>query len=155
MHIIVLSKSEFDSHIATSVHRYAYYYLAHATLEVVLTVRGAFKASFIDRLPEGHSYANNGELADLNLLCVGTPFQIKVWRAAQAIPTGATASYNQIAEHIGHPQAYRAVGSALARNRLAYLIPCHRVIKKDGQIRGYRWGDAIKGRLLGWESPLK
>ena len=88
------------------------------------------------------------------LLCTGTPFQLKVWQAAQAIPAGVTVTYQDIAQRIGHAHAYRAVGSALGNNKLAYLIPCHRVIKKEGEIGNYRWGREVKEGLLGWIKGL-
>lgn len=78
----------------------------------------------------------------------GTAFQQRVWRALQRIPVGHTASYSEIARRIGAPQAARAVAQACASNRLAVVIPCHRVIRTDGALSGYRWGVQRKQALL-------
>ncbi len=85
--------------------------------------------------------------------CVrGTAFQVRVWRALIAIPQGRLASYGGLASALGHPRAARAVGSAIGRNRLAYLVPCHRVIRETGVVGDYRWGSLRKRTLLAWES---
>ncbi|MBN2234762.1 MAG: MGMT family protein [Opitutales bacterium] len=78
----------------------------------------------------------------------GTPFQLAVWRALTSIPRGATASYRDIAEQIGEPKACRAVGNAIGRNPLMILIPCHRIVRSNGQTGGFRWGPALKRELL-------
>lgn len=82
------------------------------------------------------------------LFVQGTPFQQKVWRALCAIPAGTTCSYQALAVQLGLPQGARAVGNAVAHNFIAWLIPCHRVVRKDGQMGGYRWGTSIKAALL-------
>lgn len=82
----------------------------------------------------------------------GTEFQLRVWRALLEIPAGAVVSYRQLARAIGQPQAARAVGAACGANPIAYLIPCHRVIRETGVIQGYRWGTTRKRALLAWES---
>ena len=87
-----------------------------------------------------------------NLLLKGTNFQINVWKALLGIPEGWIVSYQDIASHIGHPKAFRAVANAIASNPVAYLIPCHRVIAKSGYIHQYRWGSARKKALVGWEA---
>jgi AraC family transcriptional regulator of adaptative response/methylated-DNA-[protein]-cysteine methyltransferase len=81
----------------------------------------------------------------------GTAFQIKVWEALREIPPGATASYTEIARRIGQPKAARAVAAACAANRLAVAIPCHRVVRTDQSLSGYRWGVDRKAELLGRE----
>ena len=81
----------------------------------------------------------------------GSAFQQRVWQALQKIPSGSTATYAQVAESIGQPQAHRAVARACAANTLALAIPCHRVIRKDGTMGGYRWGTKRKTELLGRE----
>ncbi|HGK4673592.1 TPA: bifunctional DNA-binding transcriptional regulator/O6-methylguanine-DNA methyltransferase Ada [Kluyvera georgiana] len=78
----------------------------------------------------------------------GTAFQQQVWQALRAIPAGETRSYQQVAAAIGRPKAVRAVASACAANRLAILVPCHRVVRGDGSLSGYRWGATRKARLL-------
>jgi AraC family transcriptional regulator of adaptative response/methylated-DNA-[protein]-cysteine methyltransferase len=89
---------------------------------------------------------------DLPLDLKATAFQWQVWRALQRIPEGATRSYQEIARELGHPSAARAVARACARNRVAVLIPCHRVVRGDGALGGYRWGVARKAALLARES---
>jgi AraC family transcriptional regulator, regulatory protein of adaptative response / methylated-DNA-[protein]-cysteine methyltransferase len=88
----------------------------------------------------------------LSLLLIGTNFQIKVWRALLAIPAGAVVSYEAIGARIGAPSAARAIGSAVGQNAVAYLIPCHRVIRKSGLPGGYRWGEERKRAMLAWEA---
>jgi len=78
----------------------------------------------------------------------GTTFQLRVWEALQRIPRGATRSYSEIARELGQPSAARAVARACASNRLALVIPCHRVVREDGGLGGYRWGAERKGKLL-------
>src|SRR2546426_2888558 len=85
---------------------------------------------------------------DLPLDVQGTAFQQRVWQALRAIPTGTTASYTEIAERIGAPQAVRAVAQACASNAIAVAIPCHRVVRQDGALAGYRWGIERKRALL-------
>ena len=82
----------------------------------------------------------------------GTPFQLKVWRALLRIPEGCVVNYRRLAEAVGDSDATRAVGSACGSNPIAYLIPCHRVIRETGVVKGYRWGDTRKRALLAWES---
>jgi len=78
----------------------------------------------------------------------GTAFQARVWRALQEIPAGQTRTYAQVATAIGEPTATRAVARACATNRVALAVPCHRVIRSDGSLAGYRWGLAVKTALL-------
>lgn len=85
---------------------------------------------------------------DLPLDVRGTAFQQRVWRALEKIPVGSTASYAEIAERIGAPKAVRAVAQACAANALAVAIPCHRVVRNDGALSGYRWGVERKRALL-------
>lgn len=87
----------------------------------------------------------------LSLLLSGTTFQIKVWEALLRIPPGRVLSYGDVATLIGKPAASRAVGTAIGKNAIAYLIPCHRVIRETGVIGDYRWGQARKKLLLAWE----
>lgn len=82
----------------------------------------------------------------------GTNFQIQVWRALLAISPGTLVSYQDVAAYLGKPQASRAVGAAVARNPIGYLIPCHRVINKNGQAHRYRWGAARKKAMIGYEA---
>jgi AraC family transcriptional regulator of adaptative response/methylated-DNA-[protein]-cysteine methyltransferase len=88
---------------------------------------------------------------DLPLHLQGTPFQQRVWQALRDIPAGTTASYTEIAERIGRPKAVRAVANACGSNSLAVAIPCHRVVRNDGALSGYRWGVERKQALLARE----
>ncbi len=91
--------------------------------------------------------------APLKLWVKGTNFQIKVWEALLLVPFGGLASYGGLARAIGRKRSARAVGRALADNPVAYLIPCHRVIRASGRFEtGYRWGTARKRALIGWEA---
>jgi AraC family transcriptional regulator of adaptative response/methylated-DNA-[protein]-cysteine methyltransferase len=85
---------------------------------------------------------------DLPLDIRGTPFQQKVWAALQAIPAGVTETYSALAVRVGDPKAVRAVASACAANKLAVAIPCHRVLRTDGSLSGYRWGVERKRALI-------
>jgi AraC family transcriptional regulator of adaptative response/methylated-DNA-[protein]-cysteine methyltransferase len=86
--------------------------------------------------------------ADLPLDIRGTAFQQRVWQALREIPAGKTASYAEIAARIGAPKSARAVAGACAANKLAVAIPCHRVVRSDGSVSGYRWGVGRKRQLL-------
>lgn len=90
--------------------------------------------------------------APLRLLLAGTEFQRRVWRALLHIPFGEVASYDDVARAAGAPTAHRAVGTAIGRNPIALLVPCHRVIRKDRQLGGYRWGADRKRAILDWEA---
>ena len=89
---------------------------------------------------------------DLPLDVRGTAFQERVWQALRDIPVGSTASYAEIAQCIGAPKAVRAVAQACGANSLAVAIPCHRVVRSDGNLSGYRWGVERKRQLLERES---
>lgn len=91
-------------------------------------------------------------LDEIKLHIQATDFQLKVWEALLKIPTGKLTAYSDVARTIGKPRASRAVGTALAHNPIAYLIPCHRVIKKAGNIGEYRWGSTRKTAIVGWEA---
>ncbi len=93
-----------------------------------------------------------GQDFDLPLDVRGTAFQHRVWQALREIPAGTTASYAEIAERIGMPKAVRAVAAACAANRLAVAIPCHRVVRNDGALSGYRWGVERKRTLIAREA---
>jgi AraC family transcriptional regulator, regulatory protein of adaptative response / methylated-DNA-[protein]-cysteine methyltransferase len=82
----------------------------------------------------------------------GTPFQARVWEALRAIPAGRTASYAEVARRIGQPKAVRAVAQACAANPVAIAVPCHRVVRSDGSLSGYRWGTDRKQALLAREA---
>ena len=96
--------------------------------------------------------AGDGALERAPLFLIGAPFQIKVWEALLAIPSGHVTTYSEIAGAIGHPKAVRAVGTAVGRNPISWLIPCHRALRKSGALGGYHWGLPVKRALLAWES---
>lgn len=83
---------------------------------------------------------------------IGAPFQIKVWEALLAIPSGHVTTYSEIASAIGHPRAVRAVGTAVGRNPVSWLIPCHRALRKSGGLGGYHWGLPVKRSMLAYEA---
>ena len=93
-----------------------------------------------------------GTTRPLALLVKGSNFQVKVWRALLELPLGSLTSYGQIAARIGAPGSARAVGGAVGANPIAWLIPCHRVIRETGLLGGYRWGPDRKAAMLGWEA---
>nr|WP_318384144.1 bifunctional DNA-binding transcriptional regulator/O6-methylguanine-DNA methyltransferase Ada [uncultured Enterobacter sp.] len=111
------------------------------------------EAEFSARVEQVIACLDNAK-ADLSLpLDIrGTAFQMQVWQALRRIPRGETRSYQRVAEAIGKPRAVRAVASACAANRLAVVIPCHRVLRGDGALSGYRWGVSRKARLLAREA---
>jgi AraC family transcriptional regulator, regulatory protein of adaptative response / methylated-DNA-[protein]-cysteine methyltransferase len=90
-------------------------------------------------------------VAPLHLYLNGTNFQIKVWEALLRVPAGALTTYQEIARGLGMPGAARAVGQAVGANPIAFIIPCHRVIRKLGVLGGYRWGTSRKMAMVGWE----
>lgn len=93
-------------------------------------------------------FKNQAEQKHLNLSLIGTPFQIKVWKALLSIPEGALVSYSDLAQLIDNPKATRAVASAVARNPISVIIPCHRVIRNEGVIGQYHWGSERKAALI-------
>ncbi len=86
------------------------------------------------------------------LQLIGAPFQIKVWEALLAIPSGHVTTYTEIARRIGNAKAVRAVGTAVGRNPISWLIPCHRALRRDGELGGYHWGLPLKRAMLAYES---
>ena len=105
--------------------------------------------SVIDQI---FSFSPNSHPAPLHLYVKGTNFQIKVWEALLKIPLGKAVTYGDIARHIGSPGAVRAVGTAVGKNPIPFLIPCHRVIRKMGEFGNYREGPTRKKIILGWEA---
>jgi AraC family transcriptional regulator of adaptative response/methylated-DNA-[protein]-cysteine methyltransferase len=91
----------------------------------------------------------------INLHLKGTEFQIKVWKAVLEIPLGKLTNYIEIAKEINQPNASRAVGTAIGKNPIALLIPCHRVVQTNGQLGGYRWGLERKASIIKWELGSK
>jgi AraC family transcriptional regulator, regulatory protein of adaptative response / methylated-DNA-[protein]-cysteine methyltransferase len=88
----------------------------------------------------------------LRLVMIGTDFEVRVWETLLKIPMGRAVSYLDIARHLGQPTASRAVGSAVGRNPISFVVPCHRVLRGDGSLGGYHWGLTRKRALIGWET---
>jgi len=93
-----------------------------------------------------------GEEGPLPIALIGPPFHIQVWKALLRIPSGATATYADVARWAGKPGAFRAAGAAVGANPISLLIPCHRAIARDGRLTGYHWGLARKAAMLGMEA---
>jgi len=126
---------------------------------VLEALRQTWPASRLEEDPRGsqvlltqifsaHHKADDG----LSLWVGGTNFQIQVWRALLQIPFAGLLSYQQLAGLMGRPGSARAVGSAIARNRIAYLVPCHRVLRSSGDFGEYHWGSDRKAAICGWEA---
>ena len=115
------------------------------------------KAEFVEAPERLHDWVRDafgqgvtGQPAPLYL--IGAPFQIKVWEALLRIPSGQVTTYSEIASAVGHPKAVRAVGTAVGRNPVSWLIPCHRALRKSGGLGGYHWGLPVKRAMLAWEA---
>ncbi|GAB1377972.1 methylated-DNA--[protein]-cysteine S-methyltransferase [Pararhodobacter aggregans] len=98
------------------------------------------------------AFGTTGGLSETPLYLIGAPFQIKVWEALLTIPSGQVTTYSEIARAIGQPTANRAVGAAVGRNPISWLIPCHRALAKSGALTGYHWGLPLKRAMLAWEA---
>ena len=90
--------------------------------------------------------------APLRVVLIGSDFQVRVWEALLRIPMGCAVTYSSIAERLGQPTASRAVGAAVGRNPISFVVPCHRALGKSGALTGYHWGLTRKRAMLGWES---
>ena len=88
----------------------------------------------------------------VRLVMIGTDFEVRVWQTLLKIPMGRAVTYADIARHLGQPTASRAVGSAVGRNPISFVVPCHRVLRGDGSLGGYHWGLTRKRALIGWET---
>ncbi|MCZ4291053.1 bifunctional helix-turn-helix domain-containing protein/methylated-DNA--[protein]-cysteine S-methyltransferase [Hoeflea alexandrii] len=88
----------------------------------------------------------------LRIVMIGTDFQVRVWEALLRIPLGTASSYQDVARAIGNPKASRAVGAAVGRNPISFVVPCHRAMGKSGALTGYHWGITRKRAMLGWET---
>jgi AraC family transcriptional regulator, regulatory protein of adaptative response / methylated-DNA-[protein]-cysteine methyltransferase len=90
----------------------------------------------------------------LRVVLIGTDFEIRVWETLLRIPVGKASTYSDIAAHLGKPKAARAVGAAVGKNPISFVVPCHRVLDKSGGLCGYHWGLTRKQAILGWEAGL-
>ena len=124
--------------------------------------RKAAMDDLCSRWPEAHFQESPDTLShwvnaairneETKLLLIGSPLQIKVWEALLHIPSGHVTTYSDIAQSIGSPRAVRAVGTAVGRNPISWIIPCHRALRKSGALGGYHWGLPVKRAMLAWES---
>ena len=130
------------------------------TLECVTAATSAWEISRQHfELPDSrleHCWENNNAVdwQALSIQVIASEFQWQVWQALLTIPLATTCSYQAIANQIQRPQAVRAVGTAIGKNPVFYLIPCHRVLRSDGSLGGYLWGLELKQRLLHWEKSF-
>lgn len=147
MNISTMNPKDFQKYITNEQIYYSYYQTCIGTLTILSTDKGIFLASF-DPIEIKSNYKLVQALDHKKLLIVGTDFQLKVWQEALKISGGQISTYNQIAQKINNPKAHRAVGNALGKNKIAYFIPCHRILQKNGNLGGYRWGKEIKKNLL-------
>lgn len=113
-------------------------------------IEAAFAPSRPRPTDPGETTAPSGGETPLHL--IGAPFQIKVWEALLHIPSGHVTTYSEIARAIGRPRAVRAVATAVGRNPVSWLIPCHRALRKSGALGGYHWGLPVKRAMLAWET---
>jgi AraC family transcriptional regulator of adaptative response/methylated-DNA-[protein]-cysteine methyltransferase len=90
----------------------------------------------------------------LRVVMIGTDFEVSVWETLLKLPLGRATTYSDIAAHLGRPSAARAVGTAVGRNPISFVVPCHRVLGKDGGLHGYHWGLTRKRAILGWEAGV-
>jgi AraC family transcriptional regulator of adaptative response/methylated-DNA-[protein]-cysteine methyltransferase len=90
----------------------------------------------------------------LRVVMIGTDFEVSVWETLLKLPLGRATTYSDIAAHLGRPTAARAVGTAVGRNPISFVVPCHRVLGKDGGLHGYHWGLTRKRAILGWEAGV-
>jgi AraC family transcriptional regulator of adaptative response/methylated-DNA-[protein]-cysteine methyltransferase len=126
------------------------------TAQLETALRGEYPAAALERNDgslRGYTEAVVGlllgqEEGPLRLHIQGTPFQWQVWEALRRIPPGETRTYQEIAREVGRPTAARAVARACASNRVALVIPCHRVVRETGELGGYRWGVERKRQIL-------
>ena len=90
--------------------------------------------------------------APLRVVMIGTDFELRVWETLLSVPMGRATTYSDIARKIGKPKAARAVGAAVGRNPISFVVPCHRVLGRSGALTGYHWGLARKQAIIGWEA---
>jgi O-6-methylguanine DNA methyltransferase len=145
--IITLASQEFRDHIHNNQTHTHYLNTPAGILQVLSTTLGIYHASFIDD-KETSEIAIEKSLPAHSFIIAGTEFQCAVWKALLTINSGTTLSYQQFAQKVDKPTAWRAVANAVGANPIAYFIPCHRVIRSDGTLGGYRWGLEKKKKLL-------
>ena len=176
VHLEAVTPSEYKQSGLNLVIHYGCYSGPFGNTFIALTPRGICKLSFIEnndldeqlislkyKWPQAKFIEDNNQAAKaiedifskpkkisapLSVLVQGTNFQVKVWQALLTLNSGDLTSYGEIAKAIGKPKAARAVGTAIGANPIAFVIPCHRVIQKSGELGGYRWGEVRKHAML-------
>lgn len=129
--------------------------IAAAFCDDTTTVEDNILKNFPDAQPCDAGYlAQFFTTPTVNITITGTEFQNKVWQAAIALSAGTTVTYQELATQLNNPKAFRAVANALGDNKVAYFIPCHRIVRTNGDLGGYRWGIDIKAALLEQEKQL-
>lgn len=176
-----MSPGEWKARGAGLTIRYGFHPSPFGRALVMITDRGLAGLAFADepggedafedmssRWPNAH-YVEDGEAtvayaerifdptrwdpkAPLRIVLIGSDFQVRVWEALLRIPMGCAVTYSSIAETLGQPTASRAVGAAVGRNPISFVVPCHRALGKSGALTGYHWGLTRKRAMLGWES---
>lgn len=111
----------------------------------------ALTAPYADRSFHPQNWQKDQQL---RIVLIGTDFQIRVWEGLMKLPVGTATSYSDLAARIGKPEAPRAVGAAVGRNPISFVVPCHRVMGKSGNLTGYHWGITRKRAMLGWEAGI-
>lgn len=145
MEIITLNHHEFKNHVENSPITHHYYQTPAGPLHIAKTPLGIFQASF----SEPPKDAEITQLIDVTqIILVGTEFQIRVWQELLTLPAHTVISYQELAMRVGRPNSWRAVANAVGQNNIAYFVPCHLVVRKDGTFGGYRWGVERKAKLL-------
>jgi AraC family transcriptional regulator, regulatory protein of adaptative response / methylated-DNA-[protein]-cysteine methyltransferase len=109
-------------------------------------------APYAKRIFESQNWSSE---QPLRVVFIGTDFEIRVWETLLRIPLGKASTYSDIAAHLGKPSAARAVGTAVGKNPISFVVPCHRVLGKSGGLCGYHWGLTRKRAILGWEAGVK
>lgn len=126
--------------------------------EVVTRLREEWSDAWVDhnRIFDNIAFPEFMTDSDIPLsICLkGTPFQTEVWKVLLQIPYGHTVSYSDIARMMGRPKAVRAIASAIAANRIAFVVPCHRVVRSNGDYGEYRWGKELKKTIIEWENEV-
>ena len=115
--------------------------------------RAEFQKETAPTSENGLAVFENGGSTHLHVM--GSPFQIKVWDALMKIPSGQVTTYSDVASAMGYPKARRAVGTAIGKNPISWLIPCHRALRKSGELGGYQWGLPIKRTMLAYEAARR
>lgn len=130
----------------------------HALEQLKMSFPNAVYNQLVDRIQQNALFIFTQDwnhLDEIKLHLKGTDFQIKVWETLLKVPAGGLTTYATLAKKAGSENAYRAVGTAVGGNPVAFLIPCHRVIKSTGEIGQYHWGSTRKNAIIGWEAALQ